>query len=265
MQSIKLILFVVLLLFAVTAFAETPSVTEIMTKNYELNRTQDRVIEITMEMYNKSGKKRIRRLTSTAILTKDGINEKRLQRFRFPPDVKGTGFLVEERSDGDDHMWLYLPTLRKSRRKLASNKKDSFLGTEFSYGDVTGPKVPEYTYVLKGEEEIDGHLCYVIESTPATEEIGKDYGYSRRIDYIRKDNYTHQKIVFYDLKEKLLKTLACSDPVEADPANHKWFVKRREMVNHQNGRKTVLQMESIQINLGLDENEFTIRYLERGR
>ncbi|PID39448.1 MAG: hypothetical protein CR984_06910 [Proteobacteria bacterium] len=250
---------------ASTVFADTPSVIDIMTRNYELNRTQDRVIEITMEMVNRSGKKRIRRLTSTAMLTSDGINEKRLQRFRFPPDVKGTGFLVEERSDGDDHMWLYLPTLRKSRRKLASNKKDSFLGTEFSYGDVTGPKVSEYTYELKGEEEIDGHACYVIQSTPANDEIRKDYGYSRRIDYIRKDNFTHQKILFYDLKQKLLKTLVCADPFEADPVNHKWFVKRREMINHQNGRKTVLQMEEIQINLGLKDKEFTIRYLERGR
>jgi hypothetical protein len=236
-----------------------------MTRNYEVNRTRDRVIEITMEMNNKAGKKRIRRLTASAMLSDDGINEKRLQRFRYPPDVKGTGFLVEENIEGDDHMWLYLPTLRKSRRKLASNKKDSFLGTEFSYGDVTGPKVPEYTYVLKGEEEVDGIPCYVIESTPATEEIRQDYGYSKRIDYIRKDNFTHQKILFYDLKEKLLKTLTCADPVEADPVNHKWFIKRREMVNHQNGRKTVLQMEAIQVNLGLEESAFTIRYLERGR
>jgi hypothetical protein len=261
----KAILSAFLFFIASTALGQTPSVIEIMTRNYEVNRTQDRVIDITMEMYNKSGKKRIRRLTSTAILTKDGINEKRLQRFRFPPDVKGTGFLVEERGDGDDHMWLYLPTLRKSRRKLASNKKDSFLGTEFSYGDVTGPKVPEYTYVLNGEETIGGHPCYVIEATPASDAIRKDYGYTRRIDYIRKDNFTHQRILFYDLKNNLLKTLNCSDPVEADPANHKWFVKRREMVNHQNGRKTVLQMETIQINLGLKEKEFTIRYLERGR
>ena len=254
----------VLLFIGATAHAQAPPVTEIMTRNYEVNRTQDRIIEITMEMVNKSGKKRIRRLTSTAMLTKDGVNEKRLQRFRFPPDIKGAGFLVMEHSDADDHMWLYLPTLRKSRRKLAGNKKDSFLGTEFSYGDVTGPKVPEYTYVLKGEEKIEGADCYVIESTPASEEIRKDYGYSRRIDYIRKDNFTHQRILFFDLKEKLLKTLACFDPVEADPVNHKWFIKRREMVNHQNGRKTVLQMEKIQINLGLEEKAFTIRYLERG-
>jgi hypothetical protein len=237
---------------------------EIMTRNFEVNRTQDRVIEITMEMYNQSGKKRVRRLTSTAMLTEDGINEKRLLRFLYPPDVKGTGFLVLERSDGDDNMWLYLPTLRKSRRKLAGEKKDSFLGTEFSYGDITGPKVPEYTYRLQGRQTIDGAACYVIESTPASADVAEDYGYSKRIDYIRKDTFTHQKAEFYDLDGELLKTLTCFEPYEADPVNQKWFIKRREMINHQNGRKTILQMEKITINQGIEDKMFSVRNLERG-
>jgi hypothetical protein len=237
---------------------------EIMSRNYEVNRTRDRVIEITMEMGDKSGRKRVRRLTSTAMIGEDGINEKRLLRFLYPPDVKGTGFLVIERSDGDDNMWLYLPSLRKSRRKLASDKKDSFLGTEFSYGDITGPKVSEYTYTLTGEQAVDGVACYVIASIPATEAIGKDYGYSKRIDYIRKDTFTHQKALFYDPEGKLLKTLTCSGLYEADPANRKWFIQRREMVNHQTGRKTVLTMDKIQINLGIEDSTFSVRNLERG-
>ena len=169
-----------------------------------------------------------------------------------------------EHSDRDDDMWLYLPTLRKSRRKLAGNKKDSFLGTEFSYGDVTGPKVPEYRYKLKGEEKVDGIKCYVIEAISASEGILKDYGYSKRIDYIRKDNFTRAKALFFDRYEKELKTLFCHDPVEVDPENHKWFITQREMINHQNGRKTVLKMEKIRVNIGIKEKEFTLRYLEKG-
>jgi hypothetical protein len=260
----RFMLLVVITFAASSAFAEELTVLQIMERNYEVNRTKDRSIEVTMEMYNKAGKKRTRRLTNSAMLTEDGVNEKRLLRFLYPPDVKGTGFLVIERNDGDDLMWLFLPTLRKSRRKLASNKKDSFLGTEFSYGDVTGPKVPEYKYVLKGEVEVQGVTCYVIESTPASEDVLKDYGYSKRTDFIRKDTFTHQKALFYDLKGKLLKTLTCSDPYEADPVNHKWFIKRREMTNHQKGRKTILQMEKILVNLGIEEKAFTVRYLERG-
>ena len=112
------------------------------------------------------------------------IEGERLIRFLYPPDVKGTGFLVIEHSDRDDDMWLYLPTLRKSRRKLASSKKDSFLGTEFSYGDITGPSVSEYNYRMKEEKENEQTACHVIEAVPATEDILSDYGYSKRIDYV---------------------------------------------------------------------------------
>ena len=254
-----------LLFFTSQIPAEELSIIDIMERNYAVNRTQDKSNEITMQMINKSGKKRVRRLRTTAVLTADGINEKRLIRFLYPPDVKGTGFLVMERSDGDDYMWLYLPTLRKSRRKLASDKKDSFLGTEFSYGDITGPKVPEYTYTLQSEETVDGFACYVIVAVPASGEILKDYGYAKRVDYIRKDIFTRQRALFYDDKGQLLKTLTCADPYEADPANQKWFIKKREMVNHQNGRKTILVMDRIQVNTGISEKAFTLRKLESGR
>lgn len=259
----RFIIIMSLILFTTGAgtAGELPAI-EIMQRNYEVNRTPDRVIDITMEMISKSGKKRVRRLTNAAILTKDGVTEKRLLRFRYPPDIRGTGFLVMEQIDADDNMWLYLPTLRKSRRKLASDKKDSFMGTQFSYGDITGPKVAEFNYELQGKQSLDGVDCYVIESVPATREIEKNYGYSRRTDYIRADIFTHQKAVFYDISGKLLKTLTCFDPYEADQANNKWFIKKREMVNHQNGRKTVLTMNNIRVNLGLDENFFSVRNLE---
>ncbi|MBE9571676.1 MAG: outer membrane lipoprotein-sorting protein [Proteobacteria bacterium] len=261
----KISILAILIAFASSAaFAEELSVLEIMERNYQVNRTRDRCNEVTMEMYSKHGKKRVRKLKTTALLMKDGVNEKRLLRFLYPPDIKGTGFLVIEHSEGDDDMWLYLPTLRKSRRKLASNKKDSFLGTEFSYGDIVGPKVEEYEYRQMGEEQIDGISCYVIEAVPASKDILRDYGYSKRINYIKTDNFTTVKAIFFDKYGKPLKTLSCFDPVEVDSENHKWFIKRREMVNHKNGRRTILELEKIQINIGIKEDLFTVRYLERG-
>jgi hypothetical protein len=255
---------VLLLCIAATVHAEELSVTEIMTRNYLVNRTRDRMNDLTMETVTKTGKKRVWRFTKTAMLTEDGVNERRLMRFTYPPDLKGAGFLVLERSDGGDQMWFYRPSLRKCRRKLASHKKDRFLGTEFSYGDVTHPKVHEYAYMLKGEQMVAGVLCYVIESTPASEDILKDYAYSKRVDYIRKDTFTRQKALFYDLEGNLLKTLTCFEPVVADPVNQKWFIRRREMVNHQTGHKTTLQIEQVRVNLGLEEKAFTLRHLEKG-
>ena len=265
LASVLLFLFPVLSIFHVDISAEELSLTAIMKKNYQVNRTLDRTNHVIMEMYGKTGKKRIRKLKNFAKLKADNINEKRLIRFLYPADLKGTGFLVIEYPQGDDDMWLYLPTLRKSRRKLAGNKKDSFMGTEFSYGDIVAPKVEEYKYNLSGQEIIDDSECYVIEARPADKDILKDYGYSKRIDYISKNNFTRLKSVFFDKYEKKLKTLTAKTPYEADPVNHKWFMRDMEMINHQNGRKTILKLEKITINSGIPDERFTVRYLERGR
>ena len=265
LASVLLFLFPVLSIFHVDISAEELSLTAIMRKNYQVNRTLDRTNHVIMEMYGKTGKKRIRKLKNFAKLKADNINEKRLIRFLYPADLKGTGFLVIEYPQGDDDMWLYLPTLRKSRRKLAGNKKDSFMGTEFSYGDIVAPKVEEYKYNLSGQEIIDDSECYVIEARPADKDILKDYGYSKRIDYISKNNFTRLKSVFFDKYEKKLKTLTAKTPHEADPVNHKWFMRDMEMTNHQNGRRTVLKLEKITINSGIRDERFTVRYLERGR
>lgn len=265
LASALLFLFPVLSIFHVDISAEELSLTAIMKKNYQVNRTLDRTNYVIMEMYSKTGKKRIRKLKNFAKLKADNINEKRLIRFLYPADLKGTGFLVIEYPQGDDDMWLYLPTLRKSRRKLAGNKKDSFMGTEFSYGDIVAPKVEEYKYNLSGQEIIDDSECYVIEARPVDKDILKDYGYSKRIDYISKNNFTRLKSVFFDKYEKKLKTLTAKTPYEADPVNHKWFMRDMEMTNHQNGRKTVLKLEKITINSGIRDERFTVRYLERGR
>ena len=255
----------VLSIFHGHTYAEELSLIEIMKKNYQVNRTRDRMNHVIMEMYGKTGKKRIRKLKNFAKLKPDNINEKRLIRFLYPSDLKGTGFLVIEYPQGDDDMWLYLPTLRKSRRKLASNKKDSFMGTEFSYGDIVAAKVEEYKYNLLGREVIDGSECYVIEARPANKDVLKDYGYSKRIDYISKNNFTRLKSEFFDKHEKKLKTLTAKTPYEADPVNHKWFMRHMEMTNHQNGRRTVLKLEKITIDSGIPNEQFTVRYLERGR
>ena len=70
-----------------------------------------------------------------------------------------------------------LPALKKVRRLVASNKKDSFVGTDLSYGDIIGHKVQEWHHVLVKEETIDGQACYVVESTPHSDAVQEQSGY----------------------------------------------------------------------------------------
>src|SRR5882762_7011693 len=70
----------------------------------------------------------------------------RMTRFLEPADVKGTVSLLIEHAEKDDDIWIYLPSVKKVRRLVSSNKKDSFVGTDFSYGDVIGHKVKEWDH-----------------------------------------------------------------------------------------------------------------------
>src|SRR5947207_13133838 len=112
----------------------------------------------------------------------------RMTRFVSPPDVKGTTTLLVEHAERDDDIWVYLPALKKVRRLVAANKRDSFVGTDFSYGDVIGHKVEKWEHYLLGEEAVDNEPCYVIESVPRNESAQSNSGHATRHPWIRKGN-----------------------------------------------------------------------------
>jgi len=152
---------------------------EIMRRNFMVGKVVDSVSDARFTLVNKLGQRRERRTTfSTTKLQANGVDNRRMVEFLAPPDVKGTAILLVERSDADDDIWIYLPALKKVRRLVASNKKDSFAGTDFSYGDVIGHKVDEWHHTLRGEETLDGVACFVIESTPRSEAVGSATGYA---------------------------------------------------------------------------------------
>src|SRR6266481_4957236 len=93
---------------------------------------------------------RVRRIQTLSLLSANGVDSSRLTWFTEPSDVKGLGTLLVEKSDGEDDIWVYLPSLRQTRRIQASNKGDAFLGTDFSYGDVLGYRVNEWIHVVRG-------------------------------------------------------------------------------------------------------------------
>jgi hypothetical protein len=184
-------------------------------------------------------------------------------RFSDPPDVAGTSLLQIEHSEGDDDLWIYLPALKKVRRLVASNKKDSFVGSDFSYGDIAIPKVDWYRHVLRGTETVDGAECWVVESTPATDAVRSNSGYSRKITWVRADNALETKVEYYDLANRLLKTQRVTrhQPVESQPG--KWFALGREMTNHQTGHRTLIVATKVDGAVSIRDDVFTARTLER--
>ena len=86
--------------------------------------------------------------------------------FIKPADVKDTTFLVQERVDGgDDDQWIYLPATRKVRMISSSEKDKSFMGTDFSYDDMSDRNIDEYNWEILKSETVNGYDCYVVRGT----------------------------------------------------------------------------------------------------
>lgn len=215
----------------------------------------DRTMTMNMILINKQGKTRERTVLS---YSKDyGKDSKGLIYFKKPADIKGTGFLSWEYDDPskDDDRWLYLPALKKVRRISGTSKNDYFMGTDFTYDDLGDRSVDEDNHELQKEEEIDGNMCWVLESTPKN----KDDMYSKVIRWIRQDALMPVKVEFYDKQDNLLKILTVSDIRKQDGF---WTCFKMEMDNIQDKHKTILEITEMHYNQGLKDNFFKVSTLE---
>jgi len=245
------------------AWSAQPDLIRIMQQNFVASKVPDSVAEATFTLINKSGQERIRKTFGTTKLQKNGIDNMRMTRFLSPPDVKGTVSLLIEHSDKDDDIWIYLPALKKVRRLVSNNKKDSFMGTDFTYADVIGYKVGEWSYKLLREEKVNGQSCYVIEALPKSDTVKTSNGTSKRVVWLRKDNLMAVKMDYWDESGQLLKNSTFSDIQLVDEKRGKWQAMRLEASNVQTGHRTVIKFENFKANQQVKDEFFTTRYMER--
>lgn len=189
-------------------------------------------------------------------------SEKRIIKFISPAEVKGTGILIFDNEVKDDDMWIYLPAMRKTRRIVSSEKSKSFMGSEFTNADMTAPAIEDFSYDLTGEENIDGVDCWKILTKPANIDLEDEYGYSKSISWIGKNDYIVRKTDYFDYDDELFKTIVTSEYKMLDEVHNKYMITDRSAENFQNGRSSRMKMEQIQLADTKDEY-FTVSYLER--
>ncbi len=237
----------------------------IMETNYVVTKVADSVFNATFTLTNKGGQERTRKVYGVTKLEANTINTRRMTRFLEPGDVKGTVTLLIEQSDRDDDMWVFLPALKKVRRLVSSNKKESYIGTDFSYGDVMGHKVPEWEHKLVGEEKIDSSAVYVIESIPRSEAVQSSSGYSRRKSWIRKDNFVSVRQEFWDENGDMIKIILANDIQHVDSDRNKWQPMILSAQSLQTGHSTKIVYDNYKVNQAVQDEYFSPRYMERER
>jgi outer membrane lipoprotein-sorting protein len=239
-----------------------PRADEIMQKNLLATKALDSTTHTTVTLINAAGQQRVRETDGQTKLIAGTTDNRTLVTFLSPADVHGTKTLLIEHSTADDDMWIYLPAMKKVRRLVASNKKDSFVGTDFSYGDVIGHKVEDWNHKTLRQEKVDGRDCYVVESTPKRSEVTDNTGYSKRISWIDTESYVAVRGEIYDQNGELLKRQTAQDVERVDPKNNRYQPMKLVSENVQTGHKTVIEFKHFKANVGVGDEVFAARSLE---
>lgn len=218
----------------------------------------DQKAEMLMILRNRQGDETQRDVrVRTLEVANDG--DKGLSIFDTPPDVKGTAVLTWSHAREPDDQWIYLPALKRVKRISSKNKSGPFMGSEFAYEDIASQEVDKYTYKYLHDENVNGVNCYVVERYPSYEYSG----YTRQVSWIDQQHFNMQKIVYYDRKNALLKTLKFQD--YRLYLKKYWRAGEMLMKNHQTGKSTTLQWRNYHFRNGYDDRDFDQSTLKRLR
>ena len=219
---------------------------------------RDAQSRMVMTLFNAAGQESRRRMEMHFLEVKDD-GDKTLITFQFPRDIKGTGLLTFEHIDTGDDQWLYLPAVKRVTRIASENKSGSFVGSEFSYEDISSHEPAKYSYQYLREDVHNGVPVWVIERYPKF----SSSGYIKIISWVDQSNYQTVKQEFFDRKGALLK----NQSVNGHMLYLEKFWRPREVImeNLQTKKKTILEFFEWEFQQGLDESMFTKRTLERQR
>lgn len=208
-----------------------------------MNSAKDSKVKTKIVLINKAGNES----TREAVLIQKG-NNKRLFRFTSPSSQAGIATL----SLPGDIMYLYLPSFGKERRISSSVKNQKFAGTDFTYDDMEAISyVQKYSpKFLKTEAE-----NYVLELTPKSEKSQ----YSKIIVKIHKTNYYPTYMEFFDKGNNKIKTASYT----FSKKGNYWNAQEIIMKDLKKGHTTKMIASSVQYDLGLSDEEFTVRKLKQ--
>ncbi len=269
MIKTKMILSTAILAFLLAAFLhsawaeEKISAEDIVRKSSEIDKIPGWSARVVMRLIPKSGGERVRESNISSKQKPDTRDMQRLVQFISPADISGSNILIHEHKGTNDDIWIYLPSVKKVRRLLANSKKESFMGTDFTYTDITTPKVEEYRHTLLRREDVNGVSCFVVESVPKTEETRRDTGYSKSVNWIRFDNFVRVKSELHDLSGVLFKVMQVHSVKEVSGQAGKLLLQEVEMKNLQSGHTTILTFHNIDTGGAVSDKLFSPGRLDR--
>lgn len=191
---------------------------------------------------------RVERKMESKVREVDSDGDMSITEFNWPADVKGTKMLTHTHKKGDDDQWLYLPSVKRTKRISSSNKSGSFMGSEFAFEDLGSQEVEKFNYKYLRDETLEGRKTWVLERFPLT-----DSGYTKQVLWMDQEYLLPVKIEYYDRKKELLKTANFG---QFKKFGKFWRANEIKMVNVQTGKQSIITWDKRELNKTFPEREF---------
>ncbi|MCK4524409.1 outer membrane lipoprotein-sorting protein [candidate division WOR-3 bacterium] len=154
----------------------------------------------------------------------------------------------------NDQMWLYIPNAGKAIRIKGHMLKEGFMGSDFSYEDMSENRKTNDLYNM---ELLSEDTLYIIKLTAKS----SDAPYKMKMVYVKKDIFIPIREEIYSSSERLLKELIIN---EYKKIGEKYIPISMLMYDKlKQNSKTEIVYENIEMNAGIDDKYFQKSYFER--
>jgi len=256
MKNIKIISYLCLLLFLINtmfSYAQTGTLTakEIVTKADIKSRGETSQGEMSMTIVRPGWE----RTVSMKSWSKG--NDYFLIYITAPAKEKGQVFLKRKKE-----MWNWVPSIERMIKIPPSMMMQSWMGSDFTNDDLVKQSsiVKDYEHTLIGEETIRDQKCYKIELIPFPD---APVVWGKIISWITKDGFNLWKSEYYDEDEFLVNI---ENAYEIKNFGDRKLPSRMEIIPaDEEGKKTVLEFDSMEFNKPIDDGFFTQQNMKRVR
>ncbi len=255
MRKMMILTFSMLLAFSGTAQAEDAA--SIMNRAHLASyyAANDGKARVHMEIINPDGAKRIREFTILRKDVSDGGDQWFYVYFDKPNDVRDMTFLVNKHPDAADDRWLFIPSIKMVKRIAASDSRAAFVGSDYTYEDISGRYPSNDNAEMAGEEDLGGRKTWVVKNTPK-EELD-DYAW--RKTWIDQETLLVLKESYYDEEGTEVRRFTTDEYKQIDGF---WVGIAGTMENLELDHKTTVRFSDVQLNVGVPDKVFTERSLK---
>lgn len=211
---------------------------------------------VTMILENSKGRRRERHLDIYTIEILP-LGDRRKFVFNQPADISGTAILLHSNVIESDDQWIYLPAFKRVKRIASSNKSTPFVGSEYSYEDLSSQEKEKYINRYVESSVVDGKACDLVERVPRF----PNSAYSKILTYIDQKNHRYRKVEYFDKAGKHVKTQHLEEYRHFK--DRYWLPTKTVMNNHVTDKSTTMLWDNIELDTAQTDMQFTTNALKR--